>query len=176
MRYLFIFIMLLSYFSINAQPQRIGAIGVGTQMRPLPVNAPERPGVIPPPIKQLEQDAKARSTIINLYIASITKRLNLDTKTSKQVATIFTEYYNEVANLPIVTIDIEGDATDDELEAQLFSSLNNIDYTTAIKRKYYPEFRKILTVRQILMMYDVEREFYERITLESIRRKENTTP
>ncbi|MFI3262647.1 MAG: hypothetical protein R3Y26_07040 [Rikenellaceae bacterium] len=164
-----VLVTFLSCLTLNAQPQRGG--NMGGQIRPGgAVGGQMRPGGGMPIRLDMSPNSDA---VLKMYITLMAKHLRLNAKETKQFTAVYTEYYDEIQNLPLVVFDDSGKVTDEELEQQIFMSFNNTDFTTAIKRKYYPEFRKVLSVRQILMMYDVEREFYGRITLENSRRKGN---
>ena len=62
--------------------------------------------------------------------------------------------------------------TAEEVEAQILSSFDMAEKSTALKREYYYKFKEILTPQKILRMYNVERRMRERMLSESARRNE----
>lgn len=167
MRYLYcILIMLISTLSLNAQqqPSRGGAGGAVQMKHPIGGNTQMRPPMI--------VGAQSPNSILNLYVVVMKEHLELTTKQSKKFETLYSKYYKELSALTKTKIEINNRTTDEEIERQIYESLDITDKTTELKRKYYPLFKEILSVRQIFMMYDIERELLLRITLESQRRLE----
>lgn len=164
MRYLYLtLLMVVSTITLYAQ-QRPPVGGMGNQMPPhINQNNPMRP-----PINI--GGGHSIDSMLDLYILVINEHLGLTSKQSKRFNELYAKYYTELSELSKSNIAITDSTSNADLERQAYSSFNITDKTTELKRKYYPQFKEIISIRQILMMYDVERELLWRISLEGQRR------
>lgn len=60
--------------------------------------------------------------------------------------------------------------SDEQVEAEILDSFARSKRAIEVKEEYYVRFRKILSVREISTMYEIERRTLERITTEVERR------
>ncbi|MFI3285507.1 MAG: hypothetical protein R3Y08_02530 [Rikenellaceae bacterium] len=105
-------------------------------------------------------------------IVLIQKQLKLSEDQAVKFKTLYIEYSDEMALLRERPSKIAGASlTDQQIEAQILESFDMADKSTKLKREYYVRFKEILTPRQILRMYNIEREFRERLNAEHQRRK-----
>ncbi len=56
--------------------------------------------------------------------------------------------------------------SEEEVEVQILESFDRAQRTTSLKKEYYEEFKRILSPKQILRMYNIERKFNERLNSE----------
>ncbi|MFI3304553.1 MAG: hypothetical protein SNF68_05600 [Rikenellaceae bacterium] len=171
MRYICLLLMVLfCNLSLYSQPQPQsprGGGGVAMPMRPpIGVSTPSRP----PVGVRTNQEI---TSLIDLYIVVLSQHLDLSTKQSKEFVPLYTQYYNDMSELSKKSGEmIDSTTSEQEIEQKIYDSFDTTDKITELKRVYYPEFRKILSAHQILMMYDVERELLWRMSLEGQKRLE----
>ncbi|MFI3262691.1 MAG: hypothetical protein R3Y26_07260 [Rikenellaceae bacterium] len=104
----------------------------------------------------------------------IIKHLQLNETKTKQFTEIYTEYSKKLDDLrpdhKQNTHKREETPTDEQIEAQILESFVITEKTTDLKREYFYKFKKILSLQQIMEMYNVERQVSERIRSEFQRR------
>ncbi len=112
--------------------------------------------------KQLKLDADKESKFIELYIEYTKKMEEFNTHPPRRGG-------GEKGGAKRVT---RPQPSDEEIEAQILRSFEMAEKSTTLKREYYPRFKEILTPRQIMTMYNTERQIRERIVSEARRREE----
>lgn len=114
-----------------------------------------------------------------LQMDIIIKRLAIEEKSQEKFKQIYSEYAEKIKELrPKHKRGEEGEAkpTDKEIEQQILDSFDVAEKTTAIKREYYQRFKTVLTPKQILDMYNIERHISDRINSEVQNRAEREKP
>lgn len=117
----------------------------------------------------------------------LTKQLKLEESKVAAFSKLYTEYSNKIEALQPKPQqpqrrpengngknenDQEDNLTDAQVEAQILESFVMAEKSTELKREYYYKFKAIITPKQIMKMYNVERRMRERIVSESDRRAE----
>ncbi len=171
MRHIILLVVtLLTTLALQAQPQQPphGVGGAPQSRPPMGMNNQMPPPMGGGPAQQIS------GSLLEIYLTFIGQHLKLSSKKSKQFEALYTEYHNEISSISKKTSEISDSLTDQEFEDCILESFDITDYSTFIKRKYYPLFKEILTPRQIYKMYDIERELLWRISIESQNRARQT--
>ncbi len=167
MRHLFfIIIMLVATQHLNAQQQPPRGGGHSYGRPPMGMNNHMKP------FDFMGGGEYFVTSLLDLYLAVMNEHLDLGSTQKREFEKLYTKYYNELSDVPKAGIYVTDSTSDEDLEQQIYDSFTSADVTTEIKRSYYPKFREILSVREVLMMYDIEREVLMRISFESQRRAE----
>lgn len=105
----------------------------------------------------------------SVHIELIAQSLGLSDQRQSDFVEIYKHYNEEMGQ--IARRDRGGkDLTDEQIEQRILQSFDHSEETTALKRKYYYKFKEVLSPKEILRMYNVEREFRRRINAEQQRR------
>ncbi|MFI3333596.1 MAG: hypothetical protein SNI51_01745 [Rikenellaceae bacterium] len=104
-------------------------------------------------------------------IALMIKQLNLDEQQGDQFKELYTQYSTEMSKLRVRPQRKANERpTEEQIEEQILNSFSKAEQSNDLKREYYSLFKEILTPHQILRMYNIEREFQERLNAEHQRR------
>ncbi len=107
----------------------------------------------------------------------IIKQLEIPEAKQSSFTTLYTQYFEAMEQLrPKRQRPQRGEGergevennkmTDSEIEAQILESFDAAEKVTTLKREYYKKFKMILSPQQILKMYNIERQFSERLNSE----------
>lgn len=99
----------------------------------------------------------------------IIKQLEIPEAKQSSFTTLYTQYFESMKQLrPKRQRPERGEKelSDSEVEAQILESFDAAEKMTTLKREYYKKFKLILTPQQILKMYNIERQFSERLNSE----------
>lgn len=135
------------------------------------------------PKQQPRMGANGGGGFTGFQIEIISKQLQLSEKQMEPFRALYTEYsekMNELQHKPHKRGGEEGrpqmdreQLSDDELERQIIESFDMVDRNNALKREYYYKFKEIISVQQIMKMYNIERRVRERMLSESTRRSDH---
>jgi len=125
------------------------------------------------------QGRKARQERIEtMRVAYITKELNLTTAEAKAFWPLYNEY--EAKRKAIRTrgerkggLDVMSDK---EVEQALYDRLNKEQEALDLKRDYIEQMRKIIPVRKVAKLSQVEKEFKAKVLKEVRNRREGASP
>ncbi len=116
------------------------------------------------------QEGRTSADIQQFQMQLIIKQLEIDESKQEAFTEIYTQYLNEMEELrPKRQRRGEGEGkkpTEAEVEAQIMESFEISEQLTVVKRKYYQMFKRVLSPHQILRMYNIERQFTERVNSE----------
>ncbi|MFI3265102.1 MAG: hypothetical protein SNG38_09180 [Rikenellaceae bacterium] len=116
------------------------------------------------------QDGRTKADIEQFQMQLIIKQLEIEESKQEAFTEIYTQYSAEMEKLRPKRQrreDDEGEKpTDEQIEAQILESFEVAEQVPVIKRKYYQMFKRVLSPHQILRMYNIERQFTERINSE----------
>lgn len=102
----------------------------------------------------------------------IIKQLSIPEAKQSSFTTLYTQYFEAMEQLrpkrqrPEKGENDNNKLSDAEVEAQIIESFDAAEKVTTLKREYYKKFKTILTPQQILKMYNIERQFSERLNSE----------
>lgn len=116
--------------------------------------------------------------MIDFECKKLTKRLLLDDADTKKFVKTYTDYRKEFIAIkdkyPILCRRNKDEMlTDAQIEEKIQSLFAQGKDMIAVREKYYKEFRKFLTPRQIDVVFDSERHRFNRFKKEGDRRKGN---
>ncbi|MFI3268207.1 MAG: hypothetical protein R3Y51_05770 [Rikenellaceae bacterium] len=117
-----------------------------------------------------QRPANQNTGLQQMQLQVLVKQLQLNDSQRTEFSKIYNEYSEELKSLRPEHKQNEnrrGEApTDEQIETQILESFDITEKTTALKRKYFPRFKTVLSLRQILEMYNVERQISERVKTE----------
>lgn len=124
-----------------------------------------------------ERDMPTVEEMIDFECKKLTKRLLLDDATANKFVKTYTEYRKEFISIkdkyPILRTCFNKDEilTDEQIELKIESLFAQGKDMIAVREKYYKEFRKFLTPRQIDVVFESERHRFHKFKKEGDRRK-----
>ena len=120
-----------------------------------------------------------RERITNVRLNEIGKRMQLERSRVEQLRPVYLDFEKEKAmirnQLIRPNLGSEG-ISEEEAEARYFNQIHNARKLLDLREKYFHEFRKILTAREILEFHRIEMEVNQRIINEARRRELRPLP
>ncbi len=114
-----------------------------------------------------QQGRPESGNIIEFRTKLIINQLDIAESQQDAFKDIYAEYCGKMSTMrPNRPQRGEPRPTDEQIEAQILESFEMAEKTTALKKEYYEKFKTVLAPQQILKMYNIEREFTERINSE----------
>ncbi len=116
----------------------------------------------------------SRDQLAEVQAQKIAKELQLDENTTKQFVATFTRCQNEIwgsrPKRENKNRDKNATMTDDEAQKIIKARFAHRQQINEIQEKYYAEYSKFLTQRQILRVYDLEKKMMDRMFNERMNR------
>lgn len=133
-------------------------------------------------ITQAEAQTKGMLTVLhdrisNAKLNEIGKRMELDKARIEQIRPLFLKYENEKSALFKVRTTNRGEwsaegLTDEQAEKMYLALLEKSRKIVDLREKYYHEFRKTLTPREVIKLHRIEMEVNRKM-MQTIRKQFN---
>ena len=95
--------------------------------------------------------------MIKFETQRMVKELALDDATAAKFTPVYTEFRNDLNAAMKTAPKLPQNPTDAQIEESILAKFEISRQVLDIREAYYPEFRKILTPRQLQKIYDTER-------------------
>jgi uncharacterized protein (DUF1499 family) len=122
---------------------------------------------------------RIRERISNAKLNEIGKRMGLNKSVMYELRPTYLKYEREKAAINIKSLNVqwmsempEDSLTDEQAEKLYFLVMDRTRKTLDLQEKYYSEFKKILTPKQIMRLYRTEIEINRRM-MQSVRKRLN---
>lgn len=129
---------------------------------------------IPANARDQRKDKPSRDQLAQVQAQKIAEELKLDENASKQFVTTFTQCQKEIWDSRPANDrrkrDKNADMTDAEAQQIIKARFAHRQKINEIQEKYYTEYSKFLTQKQILKVYDLEKKMMDRMFRERMNR------
>lgn len=129
---------------------------------------------IPADAREQRKGKPSRDQLAQVQAQKIAEELKLDDNASKQFVTAFTQCQKEVWNSRPANErrkrDKNADMTDAEAQQIIKERFAHRQKINEIQEKYYAEYSKFLTQKQILKVYDLEKKMMDKMFRERMNR------
>jgi hypothetical protein len=144
----------------------------------LPLFSAAQRGAIPKPGGAQRIDGNKEDKILALKMAFFTQKLDLSSEEAQRFWPIYNAFQNELKQLRKTRKNLLQDVsenyetmTDKEIEALLDDELNLSQKEIDLRKRFHPQFKSVLSIRKVALLYKAEEQFKRRL-LEEIQKKE----
>lgn len=135
-------------------------------------------GGVPKPGGAQKVDGNKEDKILALKMAFFTQKLDLSSEEAQRFWPIYNAFQNELKQLRKTRKNLLQDVsenyetmTDKEIELLLDDELNLSQKEIDLRKRYHPQFKTVLSIRKVALMYKAEEQFKRRL-LEEIQKKD----
>ena len=144
----------------------------------LPLLSTAQRGAIPKPGGAQRTDGSKEDKILALKMAFFTQKLDLSPDEAQRFWPIYNAFQTELKQLRKTRKNLLQDVSenyesmsDKEIETALDDELNLAQKEIDLRKKYHPQFKSVLSIRKVALLYKAEEQFKRRL-LEEIQKKE----
>ncbi|HAH22409.1 MAG TPA: hypothetical protein DCL77_01345 [Prolixibacteraceae bacterium] len=128
--------------------------------------------------QNMERFPRIRERIVLAKLREIRQSLKLDSATFKQFRPIYMNYEKEIAGIDFRKLSrlmrVDADSlTTEEADQMIVNQMETAKQLIDIRKKYYKEFRTIISPQQIIKLYQTEAELRKKVMQEIKRRMMN---
>lgn len=125
--------------------------------------------------QNLERFPRLRERIVQAKLREIRQSLKLDSATFKQFRPIYMNYEKEITGIDfrklsrLMRVDADSLSTE-EADQMIVNQMETARRLIDIRKKYYSEFKAVITPQQIIKLYQTEAELRKKVMQEIKRR------
>lgn len=132
------------------------------------------PGIL---IAQNQRHPAFRERLLNARFNEISTRMQLEPARAEKLKPVFMRYEKEKASVSVVENELQrrkerGNLTEEQEEELYISRLERAKKLIEIREKYYPEFRTVLSLKEVVQFHHLEMELNRRM-MQQIRKRLN---
>ncbi len=126
--------------------------------------------------KCVNQNSKIKQKFLEAQTAEIIKQLELTGQEAEMFREAYTKYSQEMATSLTKRFKISREnlekVSEQEAETQMLANFQNNMKTAQIQEKYFREFRKIMSAKEVMEMYIIEKEVRRKVSQEMRERRQ----